>query len=48
MYQAVATRATAEECFTMLEVIGKAEEESSRMPKLVQERKVDGIIVIGK
>lgn len=48
MYQAVATRATAEECFTMLEVIGKAEEESSRMPKMVQERKVDGIIVIGK
>lgn len=48
MYQAVATRATAKECFTMLEVIGKAEEESSRMPKLVQERKVDGIIVIGK
>ena len=48
MYQAVATRATAEECFTMLEVIGKAEAESSRMPKLVQERKVDGIIVIGK
>ena len=48
MYHAVATRATAEECFTMLEVIGKAEEESSRMPKLVQERKVDGIIVIGK
>ena len=32
----------------MLEVIGKAEEENGRMPKLVQERKVDGIIVIGK
>ena len=48
MYQAVATRASAEECFTMLEVIGKAEEENGRMPKLVQERKVDGIIVIGK
>lgn len=48
MYQAVATRATAEECFTMLEVIGIAEEENGRLPKLVQERKVDGIIVIGK
>lgn len=48
MYQAVATRATAKECFTMLEVIGKVEEENGRMPKLVQERKVDGIIVIGK
>ena len=48
MYQAVATRATAKECFTMLEVIGAAEEENSKMPKLVQERKVDGIIVIGK
>ena len=48
MYQSVATRATAKECFTMLEVIGKAEEENRKMPKLVQERKVDGIIVIGK
>ena len=48
MYQAVATRATTKECFTMLEVIGAAEEENSKMPKLVQERKVDGIIVIGK
>ena len=32
----------------MLEVIGMSEEENGRMPKLVQERKVDGIIVIGK
>ena len=48
MYQAVATRATAKECFTMLEVIGMPEEENGRMPKLVQEHKVDGIIVIGK
>ena len=48
MYQSVATRATAKECFTMLEVIGMAEEENGRLPKLVQERKVDGIIVIGK
>ena len=48
MYQSVATRATAKECFTMLEVIGMSEEENGRMPKLVQERKVDGIIVIGK
>ena len=48
MYQVVATRATAKECFTMLEVIGMSEEENGRMPKLVQERKVDGIIVIGK
>ena len=32
----------------MLEVIGMPEEENGRMPKLVQERKVDGIIVIGK
>lgn len=48
MYQSVATRATAKECFTMLEIIGMAEEENGRLPKLVQERKVDGVIVIGK
>lgn len=46
--QSVAIRATAKECFTMLEVIGMAEEENGRLPKLVQERKVDGIIVIGE
>ena len=47
MYQAVATKATAKECFTMLEVISIEDEEEERLPKLVQERKVDGIIVIG-
>ena len=56
MYQSVATTEAGWDiakmgnftCFTMLEVIGMAEEENGRMPKLVQERKVDGIIVIGK
>ena len=42
MYQSVATRATAKECFTMLEVIGSVEEESSRMPKLVQGQRACG------
>lgn len=48
MYQAVTTGAAVKGCFTMLEVISIEEEEAVRLPKLVQERKVDGIIVIGK
>ena len=31
MYQVVATRATAKECFTMLEVIGMSEEEKKKI-----------------
>ena len=48
MYQSVNTVAASEECFTLLEVIRTLEEESGSLPKVVQEHKVDGIIVIGK
>lgn len=48
MYQMVTTKAVSKGCFTMLEVISKQDETELNMPKLVQEQKVDGIVVIGR
>lgn len=47
MYQEVAQRALQKDCFTLLEVLGAEEEKSLILPKLLQEEKVDGMIVIG-
>ena len=47
MYQALTTKAVAKGCFTMLEVVSAADEEALNLPKIVQEKKIDGIIVIG-
>ncbi|MBP3487005.1 MAG: substrate-binding domain-containing protein [Roseburia sp.] len=48
MYQQVATRAVAKESFTLMEVVSTQAEAECEMPKLVQEQKVDGIIIIGR
>lgn len=48
MYQEVATKAVKKNCFTMLEVISTACEAALEPPKLLEEERVDGIIVIGK
>lgn len=48
LYQQVATRAVAKECFTLMETVSAQMELELEMPKLVQEQKVDGIIVIGR
>lgn len=48
MYQQVATKAVAKECFTLMEVVTAQAENNDELPKLVQEQKVDGIIVIGR
>ncbi|MDE7248228.1 MAG: substrate-binding domain-containing protein [Lachnospiraceae bacterium] len=47
VYQMVATRAVAKECFTMLEIVNLKDEQEGRMPRLLQEDKVDGLIIIG-
>ncbi len=47
MYQAVATKAVSKECFTMLEVLSSENEQKLELPKLLQEDKVDGLIIIG-
>ena len=48
MYQSVATRAVQKECFTMLEVVSLEDEAESKLPKIVLENKVDGLILIGR
>lgn len=48
MYQKVTTKVTLKNCFSMLEVISEYDEENNILPKLIQEQKVDGIIIIGK
>lgn len=48
MYQAVTTRAVMKGCFTLLEVVSKEDENNLNLPKLVQEQKVDGVVVIGR
>lgn len=48
MYQEVATKAVQKECFTMLEVISSEQENNLELPKLMTEKKVDGIILIGR
>jgi DNA-binding LacI/PurR family transcriptional regulator len=48
MYQEVATRAVQEKCFTMLEVISTDDEEKQELPRLIKEKKVDGVILIGR
>lgn len=48
MYQQVATKAVAKECFTLMEVVSAETEHNSELPKLVQEQKVDGMIVLGR
>ena len=47
MYPEVATRAVSKECFTMLEILSQDNEQNVEMPKLLQENKVDGLIIIG-
>lgn len=47
VYQMVATKAVSKECFTLLEIVSMEDEREAKMPKLLQEDKVDGLIIIG-
>ena len=47
MYQEVNKRAVARGCFTLLESIPRDSVLENQMPLLVQEKKVDGIIILG-
>lgn len=47
LYQEVATAAVQQGCFTMLEVLRVSDENALAMPKLLQEKKADGLVVIG-
>lgn len=48
MYQKVNLKAGSKGCFTLLEIVSREMEEEKLLPKLIQEHKVHGIIVIGR
>lgn len=48
LYQDVATAAVQRGCFTMLEVLQSEDENRMIMPKLLQERKTEGLVIIGR
>ncbi|MDE7016820.1 MAG: LacI family DNA-binding transcriptional regulator [Lachnospiraceae bacterium] len=48
MYQELTAQAVRQNCFSMLEVIASLDEDGMSQPKLLEEERVDGIIVIGK
>ncbi len=48
MYQKVATKAMDVGCFTMMEVIDRPREGAYVLPRLLQEQKVDGVVILGK
>lgn len=47
IYQEVATEAVRNECYTMLEVISCEDEKNLEIPKIIRDKKVDGVILIG-
>jgi len=47
LYQEVATAAVQRGCFTMLEVLKAQDEEKLMMPRLLQGKKAEGLIIIG-
>lgn len=48
LYQEVATAAVQKGCFTMLEVLKAEDEDQLVMPRLLGERKAEGLIIIGR
>lgn len=48
MYQELTTKAVTMNCLTMLEVVGTDFEKALVAPKMLDENRVDGIIVLGK
>lgn len=47
LYQELATKAISKDCFTMLEILSSESEKNLSMPKLVDDNKVDGVIIMG-
>ncbi|MCR5595608.1 MAG: LacI family DNA-binding transcriptional regulator [Lachnospiraceae bacterium] len=48
MYQQFATRAGSKGCFCLLELVSREQENEVRVPMMIADRRVDGIVVIGK
>lgn len=47
LYQEICTGAVDKNCFVMLEILSTADETERRIPKLLQEKKIDGLIILG-
>ncbi len=47
LYQEICTKAADKNCFVMLEILSVADETDKKLPKLLQERKIDGLIILG-
>nr|WP_308743001.1 LacI family DNA-binding transcriptional regulator [uncultured Anaerocolumna sp.] len=48
LYQNVVTQGSNKDCFTLLEVLNRQDEKNLVCPKIIREKKVDGLIIIGK
>lgn len=48
LYQQVVTQLQAKEYYAIIELISEEDEEACRLPKMLQDGKVDGLIVIGQ
>ena len=48
MYREVADRAIQKECFTLFEIVNEETESAHILPRIIEEKKADGVIVIGK
>lgn len=47
LYQEICTKAVDKNCFVMIEILSVADETERKMPKLLQEKKIDGLIILG-
>lgn len=47
MYQELATKAVAKNCFTMLEVVPEEDEDSNNVPRLLEGDRINGLVVLG-
>jgi len=48
MYRSVTMQAALKDYFTMMEIISIEQEKKQKLPKMVEEEKIDGLIIIGK
>lgn len=47
LYQELSQRAIARDCFMILEIVSHKDERTEELPKILQEKKVDGVIIVG-
>ncbi len=47
LYQEISKRAIGKNCFPMLEVISREAEDNREFPKVITEKKVDGLLILG-